>query len=200
MNKRIFLIAATAMIVAVGCGGNNGSGQSAGGSSPSAPASAAAQHHNDHDVMFAQMMIPHHQQAIEMAELAGTRAKNPQVKALARQIEQAQDPEIKTMTGWLAQWGVQVPEPGGMEGMEGMDHGGGSGMMSDQDVTKLQKASGAEFDSMFLTMMIEHHEGAVTMAKQQQAQGTYAPAKTMAATIIATQTAEINQMRQLAGK
>jgi uncharacterized protein (DUF305 family) len=197
MHKRIFVIAATVMIMAAGCGGNNDNGaDSAGGGASSAPASQGAQHHNDQDVMFAQMMIPHHQQAIEMAQLAANRAKSPEVKALARQIEQAQDPEIKTMTGWLTQWGAQVPEGGG----HGMDHGGASGMMSPEDMARLEDASGAEFDKMFLTMMVEHHEGAITMAKQQQAKGTFAPAKTMAGTIITTQTAEITEMRELAGK
>ena len=197
MKTRVFLIAATAMIVAAGCGGNEESGgHSMGGSASSATASAAP-HHSNQDVMFAQLMIPHHQQAIEMAKLAGSRAKGPEVKALARQIEQAQDPEIKTMTGWLTQWGAQVPEGGG----HGMDHGGGgSGMMSPEDLLRLEDASGARFDQMFLTMMIEHHEGAVTMAKAQQAKGTFVPAKTMAEAIITTQTAEIAKMRQLAAK
>src|SRR4051812_29908265 len=87
----------------------------------SAPATAG---HNSHDVMFAQMMIPHHQQAITMAEQAATKASSPEVKKLATQIENAQQPEIDKMTGWLKTWGAAMPSPGGMHM--------GDGMMSEQ--------------------------------------------------------------------
>jgi uncharacterized protein (DUF305 family) len=144
--------------------------------------------------MFAQQMIPHHRQAIDMAKLAATRAKSPEVKKLATQIEGAQDPEITTMTGWLKEWGAAMPE----ESMPGMDHGKDMpGMMTDADMTSMTKASGAAFDRMFLTMMIKHHEGAITMAKDEQAKGSSAPAKTLAGTIITAQTAEIATMREL---
>ncbi|EGD42859.1 DUF305 domain-containing protein [Nocardioides sp. NPDC057772] len=154
--------------------------------------------HNDADVTFAQQMIPHHQQAIEMAELAETRAESQEVKDLAADIEAAQGPEIETMTGWLESWGEDVPD----EGMPGMDHGDMSseemtGMMSEEDMTALENASGAEFDQMFLTMMIEHHEGAVEMAQTEQADGEFPDATAMAEDIATAQTEEIQTMQAL---
>lgn len=154
--------------------------------------------HNDADVTFAQQMIPHHQQAIEMAELAETRAESQEVKALAADIEAAQDPEIETMTGWLESWGEDVSG----DSMSGMDHGDMStedmpGMMSEDDMAELESASGAEFDQMFLTMMIEHHEGAIEMAKTEQSEGEYADAIELAEGIETAQTEEIQTMQAL---
>lgn len=153
--------------------------------------------HNDADVTFAQEMIPHHQQAIEMAALADTRAESQEVKDLAADIEAAQDPEIETMTGWLESWGEDVPE----EGMSGMDHGDMSsedmpGMMSEDEMTDLEGA-GAEFDQMFLTMMIEHHEGAIEMAQTEQADGEFPDAIELAENIETAQTAEVQTMQDL---
>ncbi|NYI77049.1 DUF305 domain-containing protein [Nocardioides panzhihuensis] len=154
--------------------------------------------HNDADVTFAQQMILHHQQAVEMSELAGTRAESQKVKDLAADIEAAQGPEVKTMTGWLGSWGEDVPD----EGMPGMDHGDMSsddmtGMMSEEDMAELENASGAEFDQMFLTMMIEHHEGAIEMAQTEQAEGEFPDAKATAKDIETAQTEEIKTMQAL---
>ncbi|WP_169989083.1 DUF305 domain-containing protein [Microbispora sp. H10836] len=157
-----------------------------------APATNAAADHNDADVMFAQMMIPHHRQALEMAKLAEERAASSQVKELAKQIEAAQDPEIQTMTGWLESWGVQAPSENAMP----MDHGM-PGMMSEEDMKKLEGLKGAAFDRAFLQMMIQHHEGAVAMAKEEVAGGAYEPAKQMAESVISSQSAEISRMKQL---
>ncbi|MFC5730934.1 MULTISPECIES: DUF305 domain-containing protein [Nocardioides] len=156
--------------------------------------------HNDADVTFAQQMIPHHQQAIEMSELAETRAASPEVKDLAADIKGAQDPEIETMTGWLESWSEDVP--GG--DMSGMDHGdrsanGMEGMMSEEEMAELEAASGAEFDRLFLTMMIEHHEGAIDMAKTEQEEGEYPDAIALAEEIEKAQTAEITTMNELLG-
>ncbi|MDX6315874.1 MAG: hypothetical protein QOF84_591 [Streptomyces sp.] len=167
-------------------------------STPSASASASAGAHNAQDVAFAQQMITHHRQAIEMADLAATRASSSEVKSLATTIKGAQDPEIKTMSGWLTSWGEAVPED-----MAGMGHdmsSGMPGMMSAADMTKLDKASGTEFDTMFLQMMVQHHQGAVEMAKTEQSKGAYGPAKTLAASVITAQTAEIKQMNSLLSK
>ena len=177
-------ILATALITLAACGGEDDSDTAAG--------------HNDADVAFAQQMIPHHQQAIEMAKAAETRAESQEVKDLAADIEAAQDPEIETMTGWLESWGEDVPD----EGMSGMDHGGMfsddmAGMMSDEDMSALENATGAEFDQMFLTMMIEHHEGAIEMAKTEKADGEYADAKALADDIETAQTEEIQTMQDL---
>lgn len=156
--------------------------------------------HNDADVTFAQQMIPHHQQAIEMAGLASTRAASQEVKDLAADIEAAQDPEIETMTGWLEDWGEDVPD----EAMAGMDHGDMSsddmaGMMSEEDMTALENSSGAAFDQMFLTMMIEHHEGAIAMAQTEQSDGEFPDATDLAEDIETAQTEEIETMQGLLG-
>lgn len=167
---------------------------------------AAGDDHNDADVTFAQQMIPHHQQAVEMADLAATRAESQEVKDLASDIKAAQGPEIETMTGWLEDWDEEVPDAD-MSDMSGMDHGGmdmssdGSsgmtGMMSEEDMTALEAASGADFDQMFLTMMIEHHQGAIEMAQTEQTEGEFDAAVELAEEIESAQTAEIAAMQDL---
>ncbi len=150
--------------------------------------------HTKADVTFATEMIPHHGQAITMAKLAPSRASSPQVKALAARIEKAQDPEIKTMAGWLRTWGEKVPPPdrGGMAGHESKP-----GMMSAAEMAELTNAKGAAFDRMFLIMMIAHHQGAIEMAKTEQRKGKHPGAKKLAAQIEKAQTAEIDEMNQL---
>ncbi|MDH6125689.1 DUF305 domain-containing protein [Kitasatospora sp. GP82] len=164
--------------------------------------STAAGEHNATDVSFAEQMIPHHRQAVAMAELAADRASSAQVKELATKIKGAQDPEIARMSGWLTGWGRQVPGNDGMASMPGMDHSASpghsmAGMMSDEEMAKLKSASGADFDEAFLAMMVAHHEGAVTMAKDEIAKGAYQPAKTLADSISTSQTAEITEMKKL---
>ncbi|WP_432871870.1 DUF305 domain-containing protein [Microbispora rosea] len=160
-----------------------------------APATSPAADHNDRDIWFAQMMIPHHRQALEMAKLAEDRAGSSKVKELAKQIEAAQGPEIQTMTGWLESWGVQAPGEDAMP-MDHMDHGM-PGMMSGEDMKRLEGLKGAAFDKAFLTMMIQHHEGAITMAKEEREAGVYEPAKQMADSIMTSQSAEISTMKKL---
>lgn len=169
------------------------------GSSASAPSESGTTDptadFNEADVTFATDMIPHHRQAVEMAELAETRADSPEVKDLAEQIRGAQGPEIQTMSRWLTTWGKPVPEK-----MDGMDMSGSMpGMMSTEDMDKLMNASGAEFDRMFLRMMIEHHRGAIEMAKIEQADGQFPDAIALAEGIEAAQTTEIATMQGLLG-
>lgn len=171
------------------------------GSAP-APASTvdAGQGFNDADVRFAQMMIPHHRQAVTMADLAEDRAQSPEVQALAQQIKGAQDPEIATMTGFLQAWGAEVPDGATEDSMGGMDHGGTggvSGMMTPEQMALLSNGTGTEFDRMFLQMMIIHHEGAVSDAEREQADGVNPEAKALAADIVTAQTEEITRMQQL---
>ncbi|SNX58026.1 uncharacterized protein SAMN06272735_2502 [Streptomyces sp. TLI_55] len=196
----------TAALVLTACGGDD-SGHAAGHGTSASPTASASTAHNAQDVSFAQGMIPHHRQALEMAGLAADRASSADVKDLAARIEKAQDPEIETMSGWLKAWGEDVPAAtGSAESMPGMDHGADSGMsgmpgmMGDADMAKLEKASGKAFDTMFLTMMVEHHEGAVAMAKTEKAKGAYDPATAMADDIVTGQTAEIEEMNKLLGK
>ncbi|AXK34395.1 DUF305 domain-containing protein [Streptomyces armeniacus] len=201
--RRTALAAAVtaAALVLAACGGDDsGSGDKP---SPSASASEKTGAHNKADVSFATGMIPHHRQAVEMADLAETRASSSKVKDLAEKIKKAQDPEITTMSGWLKAWGEKVPED--MSGMDhgGMDHGDDSempGMMDGKDMEKMKKSEGKDFDTMFLNMMIEHHEGAVEMSQTEKKKGAYGPATSLADDIIAAQNAEIAQMRKLLGK
>ncbi|OWA07580.1 DUF305 domain-containing protein [Streptomyces sp. CS159] len=198
---------ATAAFLLAACGdGDGGSGHEGPHASASAGAEAGStagketgeNAHNAQDVAFAQGMIPHHRQALEMARLAADRSASAGVEDLAARIEKAQDPEITTMTGWLTAWGEEVPES--MPGMDHSAHSGMPGMMGDEDMAKLKEASGREFDTMFLTMMVEHHEGAVEMAGTEKAKGRYAPAKDLADAIATAQNAEITEMNELLGK
>ncbi|MFI8992578.1 DUF305 domain-containing protein [Streptomyces sp. NPDC053542] len=198
-------VAATAALVLAACGGG-GSDDEAQSLSPKPPASASAEAgtHNAQDIAFAQGMIPHHRQAIEMSEMASGHASSPKVRHLAERIKKAQGPEINTMSGWLTAWGEDVPR--GMPGMNGTgrdwDHSvppGMPGMMGRKDVEKLKKFSGQDFDAMFLTMMIEHHKGAVKMATTEKAKGKYGPAKKLADDIGTSQSAEITEMNKLLG-
>ncbi|MFJ3519338.1 DUF305 domain-containing protein [Streptomyces sp. NPDC090131] len=190
---------ATAALVLAACGSNDSPAGHGGhaSASPSASASAAQGQHNAADVAFAKGMIPHHRQAVEMADLAPTRADSAEVKQLAEEIKKAQDPEIKTLSGWLASWGEQVPAEGGMDHSM---HGAGGGMMTAEEMENLKNASGKAFDTAFMELMIKHHEGAVAMAKTEQKDGSYQPAKDMADAIITSQTAEITRMNELLGK
>ncbi|MFE0509430.1 DUF305 domain-containing protein [Streptomyces sp. NPDC058964] len=200
LARRAALVAATATaaFVLAACGGDNGdsTGHTGHGTTASPAAGTGAAAHNAQDVTFAQGMIPHHRQALEMAELAADRASSAQVKDLAARIEKAQDPEIKAMTGWLKAWGEDVP----MAGMDHSGHSGMSGMMSTADMDGLRKKSGKAFDTAFLTMMVEHHEGAVEMATTEKDKGRYGAATRMADAIVTAQNAEIKEMNQLLGR
>lgn len=195
MRKTLAVIAllATAGLTLTACGGD--SGDETKSSTPS------RSDFNDADVSFAQQMIPHHEQAIEMAQLAQGRASNPDVLELADNIEAAQGPEIETLKGWLESWGEDVPSGD----MGGMDHGDMSndsgdtmaGMMDDEEMNDLKDGSGAAWDRMFLEMMIEHHEGAIKMAQVEVDDGQNPDAVAMASKIIRDQQAEITLMQQL---
>ncbi|MER7895225.1 DUF305 domain-containing protein [Streptomyces sp. NPDC096046] len=191
------------------CGGDDtegmdhGSGSSASATStPTAGDNPAPGAFSDADVVFAQMMIPHHEQALEMSELADGRAADAEIKTLAADIEKAQDPEIRTMKSWLKAWGkpesAQESMPGMNHGSGGMDHGSGmSGMMSEEDMKKLKAAKGTEFDRMFAEMMIEHHKGAITMAEDEQKKGRNDPARKLAADVVKTQSAEVETFERI---
>lgn len=186
MKKALSL---TALIVALalaltGCGSNDQTG------------SSASTGHNQQDVAFATDMVPHHLQAVQMAEMAQTQASSDPVKTLADQIKAAQGPEIDTMSGWLKSWGEDVPD----ESMGGMEMESGNsmpGMMSDQVMSDLGAATGETFDQMWLESMIAHHEGAVQMADTEIADGKDPDAIALAKSIKAAQTTEIATMKKL---
>ena len=200
-------------IVLAGCsdGGDDTAGMEGMDSSASTESSAGADSSGDSaefdnaDVSFVQGMIPHHRGALEMAQMADGSAEDPRVLDLANRIEAEQQPEIATMTGWLEEWGE--PLPGETDSsMGGMDHGsmdmGGMDMegMSEEDMAALEAASRAEFDRMWLEMMIAHHRGAVEMARTEIAEGSNPDAVALAEGIADSQVAEIGEMETLLGE
>ena len=165
------------------------------GTSAAASPSIDSEPHNAADVEFAQAMIPHHQQAVEMSDMILAKSDVDQrVLDLAQQIKDAQQPEIETMQGWLAEWGVSSDD---MD-MGEMEHGGG--MMSDEDMAALESASGAEAAPLFLEQMIAHHQGAIEMAETELANGKNADALALAQAVVDTQSAEIETMQDLLGQ
>lgn len=144
------------------------------------------------DIMFAQMMIPHHQQAVDMSELALERSSDPDVLELAEQIRDAQAPEIEQMQGWLDAAGAGTSMGHSPDDM-GMGMGG---MLSDEDMTALENATGAEFDRLYLEGMIEHHEGAIQMTQMIE-DSRNAEVRALAEAIVETQTAEIERMEEM---
>ena len=157
--------------------------------------SGAAADFNDADVVFAQGMIAHHEQAIEMADIAldPTIGASAEVQDLATRIKAAQDPEIEAMTEWLTAWGqpVQMDTSGGHD-MSSME-----GVMTAEEMDALGAATGTEFDTMWLEMTIRHHEGAIAMSETVKASGSNADVLALAEQIITAQQAEIAEMQTL---
>lgn len=162
---------------------------------------------NDADVAFATAMIPHHAQALAMVDLTRGRELSADVQKLAEGIRAAQGPEIEQMVDWLTAWDEPVPETmrdhtnAEDDGMSGHDMGDDStdmpGMMTDEELSELEAAQGQEFETMWLEMMIEHHQGAIEMAKDEQADGVFGPAQELAESIETSQQAEIDHMNEL---
>ena len=146
--------------------------------------------YSSQDIMFAQMMIPHHQQAVDMGTLAETRASNPEVKTIAAQIKAEQAPEIEQMKSWLdaSNSGMHMGHEMGMDGM-----------LSDAEMKKLENASGAEFDKLYVAGMIGHHEGAVQMA-QMVLLSDNSEAKALGEAIVESQTKQITYLKGLLAK
>ncbi|WP_341241314.1 DUF305 domain-containing protein [uncultured Nocardioides sp.] len=194
------LLAASLATSLVACGGDEA------GTTTTEP---SATEHNEADVAFARDMVQHHAQAVAMVELTRERDLDPEVAQLAEGIRDAQVPEIETFSDWLGEWDEEVPPTmldhanaghgsGDMsETMEDMDDAM-PGMMSGADMDALQDAGG-DFQTMWLEMMIEHHEGAIEMARTEQQDGRYRPAVELAAEIEESQGAEIETMRDLLG-
>lgn len=187
------VLAATATVLA-GCSTPSGPAE------PTTTAGTTAQtgeragsEHNSADTMFAQMMILHHEGAIDMADLAMANTKDNDVRALAERIAAAQEPEIQQMQSWLEAWG-EPREAGGHQGHGGMDM---DGVSQEEMMAKLEGLSGAEFDEAFLNGMIAHHQGAVQMSETQLRDGENAEALALAEKIIEDQQAEIAEMEGL---
>ncbi len=161
------------------------------GSDRSSAGSAAF---NDADVEFLQGMVPHHSQAVAMAELVPDRTDRPELNELAETIISTQNEEIEQMNTLLSDAGAE-PVEGGMD-HGGMTEGGMtmSGMMDDQQMQDLESAEGQDFELMFLDMMTAHHQGAIEAAEQVLDAGENPEVADLAEQIIEAQQAEIEQM------
>ncbi|MDN4643164.1 DUF305 domain-containing protein [Arthrobacter sp. PsM3] len=196
MKKTLTISATLAAVIALaGCS----SGSASGGSSmpgmdhstmAASPVPAAGDaDHNGSDAMFAQVMIPHHAQAVEMSDMIlKKQGIDARVTALATKIKAAQAPEIEKMTGWLNDWNEPTQAPGGHSM---------TGMMNDDDLEKLNAAQRTEAARLFLSQMIAHHEGAVEMANAEVRSGQDAAAIQLGKDIAASQTGEIQDMKDL---
>jgi len=204
--------AAAAIALATGCSSEAGTEHAGEHSSPTSTAAASAesaapssQEHNEADVMFAQHMIPHHEQAVEMSDIVlGKQGIDPRVTELATQIKAAQAPEIEQMQGWLDEWGnPPMPPMTPSEGHDGHDMGGMSGdmmgMMSPEQMTALRNAEGVDASRLFLSGMITHHEGAIDMAQTEIRNGKFQPAIDLAHSIETSQQKEIDEMKGILG-
>jgi uncharacterized protein (DUF305 family) len=141
------------------------------------------------DLMFAQMMIPHHQQAVVMSGFAEGKTTNTDILHIASHIKGAQEPEIKQMKSWLTDSGTSL-----------MDHNMTmDGMLTNAEMTELEASTGAEFEKLYLTGMIKHHQGAIDMLSMISS-STNPEVVTLRENIRKTQTAEIKQMQDLLKK
>ncbi len=183
------------------CGSDDVASPASQTAAPQAPASQApaatttsGAAFNDADVTFAQGMIPHHQQAIEMADIAlgPSIGASAQVRDLATRIKGGQDPEIQLMTGWLTAWAQPVQSNMGTGHDMSMD-----GMMSAEEMDSLGTITGADFDKMWMEMMVRHHEGAIAMAQTAKAAGSNTEVLALADQVIAAQQSEITEMQKL---
>jgi uncharacterized protein (DUF305 family) len=182
---RIFVLVGVFSLT--GCAGISMSTMNHGGTQSESASGVNTSDFSGVDVMFAQMMIPHHQQAIDMSALAQSRALSPEVKALASKISAEQGPEIEQMRSWLK----AANAPSEMGHQMSMD-----GMLSDAEMERITNASGEEFDELFIVGMIAHHEGAIEMA-QMVVDSKNLEARELGASIIKTQTLEIAELRAL---
>ncbi|MGK5740856.1 DUF305 domain-containing protein [Micromonospora sp. URMC 103] len=151
---------------------------------------AGATTHNSMDEWFVRMMIPHHSQALEMAELAPDRAADPSVRAVADRIRASQGPEIGMMRAWLQNRGLSAE-------VAGHDHGTMRGMQSPEAMRQLAAARGADFDRLFVQMMTAHHEGAIEMATNLLKVGSDQMLNEFANSVATEQAVEIDRMRDL---
>ncbi len=198
-----FVPAAAALLLALaGCAADSpqGEGRSAAGTTATAGQAPVDDEHDDADTAFAQMMIVHHEGAVEMADLAVQEASSEEVRVLAEDISAAQGPEIELMRSWLDAWGEE-PAEGGAHGMDhgDMDMSGMEmdGLTQEEAMAELSGVTGAAFDERFLELMVAHHQGAVQMAQAQLEDGENPQAVELAQTIIADQQAEIAHMEEL---
>ncbi|MFD6389542.1 DUF305 domain-containing protein [Nocardia sp. NPDC060259] len=196
----VLAVSAASVLLLAACGDDTESAthdthSSTSSTSATSATAAARTDFNDADVTFLQMMYPHHAQAVEMAKMVPSHTQNQQLIALAAEVEKAQAPEMQQITDLLASFGKPAPSASAGHGGHAMP-----GMMTDAQMTALQSAAGAEFDKQWLEMMIDHHEGAVDMARTELAGGVNPESRQLATAIVATQETEITTMRGMLGQ
>jgi len=164
-----------------------------------APASAPPESAdwNAADAAYLSMMVAHHSQAIDMAELVPGRAADPQVRSLAETIDVGQGREVIVMATWLVEHGLPEPTPESVAAMTAMGSTAMPGMLDETDLADLAAAEGSAFDRLFLESMARHHEGALLMAQDVLDEGEDVRVGEMAADVVAGQGAEIDRMRDL---
>ena len=152
------------------------------------------------DVRFLQRMIGHHAQALTMAALVPTRSRRPELRTLAERIDATQREELTLMRRWLETRGQSVPSADAHAGHGSGDHAAMPGMLTPDELTRLERADGPAFDRLFLEGMIRHHEGALTMVQEFFATPGAAQDPEifrLASDVDADQRAEIRRMRAL---
>jgi uncharacterized protein (DUF305 family) len=192
MLKTSLISAAAAIVVLAGCANDSGTSgipREHGSANTSAGPSASA--FNDTDILFVQVMLPHHDQAVSMSDLLlAKRGVHPEVAALARQIKDAQQAEIDTMNGWFEAMGRPQREGG-------THHGGLDGMLDENQMQQLDQANSGDGQRLFLEGMIKHHAGAIEMANKEITAGQHPGAVDLAKNIATTQQQEIDVMTDL---
>lgn len=180
------IIAVLALGIVFLLAGNSGGPMDHSGHGSSSKEDSSSKYSAD-EIMFAQMMIPHHEQAVTMSELAFTNTTNSEVLALATAIRDGQAPEISQMQSWIGN------KTGHDAGSHNMTMGG---MLSEEELDTLASLKGEAFDQLFLTSMIAHHEGALDMVNMIK-NSTNSEVSTLAANIVKSQSAEIEAMKAL---
>lgn len=202
VKKHLLGACAVAVLgLATACESGVGGTASPAGTAPAAPAAPAASapdgapsEHNADDIKFAQRLIPHHEQAVVLSRLAVAHAADQEVKALAQRVQGAREPEMKQLMALLRGWDEPVAPPD----HDDVGHGD-FGLLTEEELQRLEQAAGAEFDREWLRLMIEHHEGAVEIAEIELREGTDSLAKLFAQNVVDSQTGELAELRALAG-
>jgi uncharacterized protein (DUF305 family) len=182
-------LAAVAALLVAGCGGgDSGTGAAAGNSAAAADQSVTW---NDADVSFAQMMLADHRMVGEMATMAQKKATTAELKAVSKKLNSGQSKAADEISGWLTAWGEPTEA--------GAAHAQMPGAMTEADMTMLTSMKkGMDFDTMFAQMMVEHHQGAITMAEEEAANGKNPDAKAMAASMVKTLQAQVTSLERIA--
>lgn len=155
---------------------------------PDVPEQPDSVDHNAADVDFVAAMIVHHRQTLKITALAADSAESPQVRTIAREIEQEQTEELRQFTTWADEWSLEAA------GVVASDV---PGTVNEVNMARLNRTTGEEFDDLFLREMLYHAQGALDLARTQTTTGLFTPALDLAAAILVSQEAQMQRMRAL---